>query len=74
MKVKIDSNRIREHPDYSRLVWEYRDFIEKSEGKVFTVVKGDKFTKNKSLVLLQEGDHEHKWLIHDSNLIRVKGD
>ena len=74
MKVRLNVGRIRDHPDFPNLVWEYRDFIEKSEGKVFKVVIDKKFTTDDSLVLLQEGDHEYKWLIHISNLIRIKGD
>lgn len=73
-KVKLNLSRIRDHPDFQNLVWEYRQFVKDNEDTVFEVVNDTKFSLDKSLVLLQKDGVTFKWLLYTDNLKRVKGE
>lgn len=77
-KVQIDYDRITAYPDYNELRQEYKDFIESSKNKIFTV-EFDAFKKthdvqNKdSMVCLVEDETKPKWMFWAGDLIPVKG-
>lgn len=70
-KVKLNINRIKNHPEYLKLTDDYRTFVEANENTIFTV-EYDKFRKNPStLVCLKEDPTPVKWLFWTGNLTKV---
>jgi len=72
-KVKLNSVRIRDHPDFDSLTWEYKEFINGHENTTFTITNEENHFDVKGLFMLKdESGTIYKWLIHESNLERLK--
>lgn len=66
-KVRINVGQITGYKDYKRFIPEYRRFVEKSEGKIFTAKKeGGLFT------FKELSDMRYSWLFHPDDLIPVE--
>jgi len=61
-KVRINTKRIMQEPDYDRRNPEYKAFVEGSRGKVFTVRREGRFCGLKEL-------GEGSWLFWDGDLV-----
>jgi ABC-type tungstate transport system permease subunit len=68
--VRIDINRIKEHPDYSKLSEKYKAFIANNTGREFTVEYDKNHTNNPTLVCLKEDTTDPKWLFWTGDLIK----
>lgn len=68
-KVTIDVEAIMTRKNYHELKQDYRDFVESSAGKVFTVVKEEKYA-HKPIVSLEEDTSQVKWLFWEGELIK----
>jgi hypothetical protein len=72
-KVKLNTNKIMRHPDYQRLVQEYREFVENNTNTIFTVVYDNKDKENDNkpphLICFEEDSRDKKWLFWDGDLL-----
>ena len=68
-RVRLNVKKIKEHPDYQKLNPRYKQFVESSDGKVFTacVESGSGVIPN--TVGLKESDDN--WLFWVGDLIKV---
>lgn len=77
-KVKLNTSRIKSHPDYSKNIdfnkQNYHNFIDANDGKVFTVEYDPKHTNNPTLFCLKEDETDPKWLWWTGDLIKVEID
>ena len=71
-KVKLDLKNIQDHPDYPRLIPEYREWVEGHSENIFTVEYDPKYPINPKLVCLAEDTTPAKWLFWIGDLIRIK--
>lgn len=65
-KVKLDVDKIMKRKDYEKMNPKYKEFVESSAGKVFTV-----HLERETLISLNE---QPEWLFWSGSLIKVKGD
>ena len=67
--VKLNTKKIKSHPDYAKMRPVYKEFIESNDGVVFTV----EYDKNKqdkpNLVCLKEDMSDPKFLFWDGDLL-----
>lgn len=67
--MRLDVMRITHYKDYDRFLPDYRKFVEKSEGKVYTVRKEGRFYTFEELSKMK-----HRWLFWPEDLILVERD
>lgn len=65
-KVKLDVEKIMKRKDYEKMNPKYKEFVESSADKVFTV-----HLERETLISLRE---QPEWLFWSGSLIKVKGD
>lgn len=65
-KVKLNVEKITKRKDYEKMNSKYKEFVESSADKVFTV-----HLERKTLISLKE---QPEWLFWSGSLIKVKGD
>lgn len=65
-KVKLDVEKIMKRKDYEKMNPRYKEFVESSADKVFTV-----HLERETLISLKE---QPEWLFWSGSLIKVKGD
>lgn len=70
-RVKLNYERISSHPDYSRLVPEYQQYVESNKDKEFTVVH-DTNPKFSNTVFLKDETGTSIWKFWEGELIIVK--
>lgn len=71
-KVRLNIKQITERGDYAKTQPEYRDFVESSEGRIFTARLYRKRPDGFSAVI--ELVEEPKWLFWHGDLIRVQSE
>ncbi len=71
-KVRLNVKQITERSDYAKTQMEYRDFVESSEGKIFTVRLYRKRSDGFSAVI--ELAEEPRWMFWHGDLIRVQSE
>ena len=70
-KVKLDTERIRGHPDFHSLVFEYKHWVLSNVGTIFEITSEENVFGLEDMYLLKQGETIYKWLIHSENLIRI---
>ena len=70
-KVYIDAEAIMSKPHFENMQPAYKEFIENSVNRVFTVEKEEKYI-GKPIVSLVEDPSEVKWLFFEGDLIKYK--
>ena len=73
-RVKLDTERIRGHPDFHSLVFEYKHWVLSNVNTVFEITSEGNVFGLEDMYLLKQGDTIYKWLLHSENLTKVKGD
>lgn len=71
-KVRLNVKQITERSDYAKTQAEYRDFVESSEGRIFTARLYRKRPDGFSAVI--ELAEEPKWMFWHGDLIRVQSE
>ncbi len=71
-KVRLNVKQITERGDYAKTQAEYRDFVESSEGRVFTARLCRKRPDGFSAVI--ELVEEPRWMFWHGDLIRVQSE
>lgn len=72
-KVRINTERIRNHPDYERMNPKYKQFLSDNEDKEFTATK-IKNGFSRSFVEFEEDTTDPPWLWCMDDLIKVEGE
>lgn len=72
-KCMLNTEKIRQHPKFNENNPEYIKFIEESEGKIFTILKEEKY-KNSPIVSLEEDVKRPRWLFYEGDVIKKDGD
>lgn len=72
--VKLNTERIRGHPDFHSLVFEYKHWVLSNIDTIFEITNEENVFGIEDLYLLKSGDTIHKWLVYSDNLIKVIGD
>ena len=67
-KVKLNVEKIRQHPDWDKLQPAYKEFVEGNAGVVFTVEYDEDYADKSNLVGLKEAPDNQKWLFWDGDL------
>ena len=70
-RVKLDTERIRGHPDFHSLVFEYKHWVLSNVGTIFEITSEENVFGLEDMYLLKQGETIYKWLIHSENLIRI---
>lgn len=73
-RVKLDTERIRGHPDFHSLVFEYKHWVLSNVDTVFEITSEGNVFGLEDMHLLKQGDTIYKWLLHSENLTKVMGD
>ena len=66
-RVVVKTEEIMARPEWERQNPKYRDFVSNSAGKVYTVVREEKYD-GKPVVSLLEDDHDPRWLFWEKDL------
>ena len=69
-RVKLDTERIRGHPDFHSLVFEYKHWVLSNVDTVFEITSEGNVFGLEDMYLLKQGETIHKWLLHGENLIK----
>ncbi len=70
-RVKLDTERIRGHPDFHSLVFEYKHWVLSNVDTVFEITSEGNVFGFEDMYLLKQGETIYKWLIHSENLIKA---
>ena len=70
-RVKLDTERIRGHPDFHYLVFEYKHWVLSNVDTVFEITSEGNVFGLEDMYLLKQGETIHKWLLHNENLIKA---
>jgi len=73
-RVKLDAERIRGHPDFHSLVFEYKHWVLSNVDTVFEITSEGNVFGLEDMYLLKQGETIYKWLLHSENLTKVIGD
>ena len=73
-KVMLDSDKIKNDPDWGHFKPEYQEFVEKNAGKVFTLSKEVKAQGPWAFVSFNEDKTEPKWLFYLGYVKKVHND
>ena len=73
-RVKLDTERIRGHPDFHSLVFEYKHWVLSNVDTVFEITSEGNVFRFEDMYLLKQGETIYKWLLHSENLIKVMGE
>ena len=73
-RVKLDTERIRGHPDFHSLVFEYKHWVLSNVDTVFEITSDGNVFGLEDMYLLKQGETIFKWLLHSENLTKVMGD
>lgn len=71
--VMINAQAIMDNPSFEKMQPEYQEFIKDSVGKIFTVVKEDKYI-GKPIVSLAEDPGKVRWLFWEGDLCSIGED
>lgn len=71
-RVKLNVERIRGHPDFHSLVFEYKHWVLSNVETVFEITDEENHFGVTDMYLLKSDDKIHKWLLHSENLTKVK--
>ena len=70
-RVKLDAERIRGHPDFHYLVFEYKHWVLSNVDTVFEITSEGNVFGLEDMYLLKQGETIYKWLLHNENLIKA---
>ncbi|MFA6779884.1 MAG: hypothetical protein WCU80_08925 [Paludibacteraceae bacterium] len=70
-KVKLNAERIRGHPDFNSLVFEYKHWVLSNVDTVFEITSEGNVFGLENMYLLKQGETICKWLIYSENLIKI---
>lgn len=70
-RVKLDTERIRGHPDFHSLVFEYKHWVLSNVDTVFEITSEGNVFNLDDMYLLKQGETIYKWLLHSENLTRI---
>ena len=70
-RVKLDTERIRGHPDFHSLVFEYKHWVLSNVDTVFEITSEGNVFGLEDMYLLKQGETIYKWLLHSENLTRI---
>lgn len=70
-RVKLDTERIRGHPDFHSLVFEYKHWVLSNVGTIFEITSEGNVFNLDDMYLLKQGETIYKWLLHSENLIGI---
>ena len=68
-KVKLNVEKIRQHPAWNDMQPAYKEFIECNAGVVFTVEYDENHSTKPNIVALKETAEDEKWLFFDGDLL-----
>lgn len=70
-RVKLNVDKIKNHPDWDKLTKKYRNWVELHKEDIFTVEYDKNHQDKPTLVCLQEDSSEPKWLFFVGDLIEI---
>ena len=71
-KVKLNYEKITQHPNYQRKVDAYKKFVEMHKDQVLTVEYDPRHNNNPSIVCFAEDASDPKWFVEVDALVPVK--